>query len=43
MKLGVKLLDINKLINKTNYVHIDHIHFEENAKEYIAKKMVTML
>lgn len=43
-KLGeVKLLDINKLTNKTNYVHIDHIHFEENAKEYIAKKMATML
>lgn len=45
MNLGEKvyLLDINKLVNKTNYVHIDHIHFEEKAKGYIANMMATML
>ena len=32
-------LDINEFMNHKPYIHIDHIHFEENAKKVIARQM----
>lgn len=40
---GVIMLDINNLIKNTNYIHIDHIHLEDRAKEYIAQCMIQVL
>ena len=39
----VILLDINGIMNRTGYVHIDHIHFEDAAKMFIAHRMQEML
>lgn len=39
----VILLDINGIMNRTEYVHIDHIHFEDAAKMFIAHRMQEML
>lgn len=35
----VMFLDINEFMNHKPYIHIDHIHFEENAKKVIARQM----
>lgn len=35
--------DINFTMNNSHYLHIDHIHFEEKAKSYIAHQMSRIL
>lgn len=39
----LKWLDINKHTNSMKFSHIDHIHFEKRAKEFIANKMLNSL
>lgn len=36
-------LDINGIMNNTSFIHIDHIHFEEKAKDKIVNEMIKML
>ena len=33
-------LDINSFMNSQRYIHVDHIHFEQNAKTVIAQRMI---
>lgn len=40
---NVMFLDINEIMNNTNFIHIDHIHFEEKAKDRIVHEMIKML
>lgn len=40
---GAKLLDINDIMNRQNFFHVDHIHFERKAKLYIAKVMANQI
>ena len=42
-KHGVKFLDINPIVDSTRYIHIDHTHFEDSAKPYIAKEMLKII
>ena len=39
----VMFLDINEFMNHKPYIHIDHIHFEENAKKVIARQMLQQI
>lgn len=36
---GVKYIDINDYMKNQKYIHIDHIHFEDKAKNVIAQYM----
>lgn len=36
---NVFYLDINKYIKQTHFIHVDHIHFEDDAKSAIAQEM----
>ena len=36
---GVKFIDVNDYMKRQKYIHIDHIHFENKAKNVIAKYM----
>ena len=38
-----KWLDINGIMDKTNYIHKDHIHYEDSARKYIAHEMIKVL
>ncbi len=37
---GVTLLDIDEIVKKKRFMHTDHIHFENEAKLFIAKRML---
>lgn len=39
----LKFLDINPIVDRTNYIHTDHTHFEDKAKEYIAAEMLKVI
>lgn len=40
---NLRWLDINSSVNNKHFNHIDHIHFEEKAKSFIAKEMLNVL
>lgn len=40
---NINYYDINMIMKNSYYVHVDHIHFEEKAKYYIAAQMATNL
>ncbi|MBQ8271269.1 MAG: SGNH/GDSL hydrolase family protein [Bacteroidaceae bacterium] len=40
---NLKFLDINPIVDRTNYIHIDHTHFEDKAKAYIAAEMLKVI
>ena len=44
-ELGLKTLDINSYMLKEGkkFIHVDHIHYEEKAKEFIYKRMMELI
>lgn len=44
-ELGLKTLDINAYMLREGkkFLHVDHIHYEEKAKDFICKRMMRLL
>ena len=42
-ELNLRWLDINTLVEEMKYAHIDHIHFEDKAKYFIANEMCNVI
>lgn len=42
-ELTMEFLDINAYMDTMNFIHVDHIHFEQRAKKVIASKMLSIL
>ena len=43
LKHGVKFFDINPIVDKKRFIHIDHTHFENKAKPFLAYERLKII